>query len=132
MKMSHIRLLLLTITALPGCTKKDPETISCEGILNAAVYANSPITIGQKLIFGTQEIDGYRVYNWTGPNNYQTNVVKDSVVYVELKNEGWYYMTVFNPNGTCIKSDSVYVDVLLQQGTAPCTINNNNTNYNNQ
>ncbi len=105
--------------------------MTCINIGNATLFHNSPVVIGQTIKFGTQEVGGYRIYSWRGPNNYTNQYPDDSIIYAELKHEGWYYLSLFSANGDCQKIDSFYMDVKLQQGTAPCTVTANTTTFNN-
>jgi len=107
------------------------EELTCINIENATLFNNSPVTIGQTIKFGTQEVGGYRIYSWHGPDNYLNQYPDDSITYAELKHEGWYYLTLFSVDGKCQKIDSFYMDVKLEQGTAPCTVNNNSATYSN-
>ena len=131
MKKITYSISLGLILAFTGCSKDNPGIVSCEKIKGATAFSNSPVTIGQKLIFGTQDVGEGGYYTWTGPNNFSTTRAKDSVIYADLKNEGWYYLYVANQDNSCKKYDSVYVDIKLQQGTAPCSITANTTDYSN-
>lgn len=114
-----------------GCKKGEEETTNCANIENARITANTPLTIGQELKFSVPEVDGYRIYSWTGPNNFTSQYADNSISYVELENEGWYRLHLYSLEGDCEKFDSVYIDVKLEQGTPTCTVTNNNTNYSN-
>jgi hypothetical protein len=113
--------------------KKTPseDELTCININNATLFSNSPVTIGQPISFGTQEVGGYRLYSWRGPNNYSDQYPTDGFSYAELKHEGWYYLSLISIAGDCQKIDSFYMDVKLQQGTPLCTVTNNTTTYNN-
>jgi hypothetical protein len=115
-----------------NCSKKNSkEDGNCENIKNAKITSNSPVTIGQTIKFGTQEVGGFRIYEWTGPDNYRDQYPSDSLTDAQLKNEGWYHLHLYSLDGGCEKFDSVYIDVKLQQGSPSCTVTNNSTNYNN-
>ena len=116
---------------LSGCKKQNSDTENtCQNIKNATLFSNSPVVIGHFFLFGTQEVGGYRIYSWNGPENFHSQYPKDSIE-VQLKNEGWYYLTLYSANGQCQKNDSVYLDVKLQQGTPVCKTDINTTTYNN-
>jgi hypothetical protein len=105
---------------------------NCKNIAKATVTSNSPVTIGETITFSTQEVGGYRTYEWRGPDHYDWSYPANSITYAELKNEGWYYLEIYSMNGDyCRKSDSVYIDVKLKQGTPPCTLANNTSTFNN-
>jgi hypothetical protein len=110
--------------------KKESQN-NCNNIGNLTLESNSPVTIGEVLKFGTQEVGGYRVYKWTGPNYYDSQYPDDQIMYAELKHEGWYYMSVYSLDGDCNKIDSIYLDVKLQQGSPACSVTANSTNFNN-
>ncbi len=129
---TNIFFILSMLVVICSCKKvKTEDEITCINIANATVINNSPVTIGQTIIFGTQEVGGYRIYSWHGPDNYTNQYPDDSIPNAELKHEGWYYLSLFSVDGNCQKVDSFYMDVKLQQGTAPCSVTNNTTTYNN-
>jgi len=118
-----------------SCTPEkinENETGNCENIDNATITSNSPVTIGETIKFGTQEVGGYRIYEWRGPGNYNGQEPSDSITDANLENEGWYYLHLYSlDDNSCQKFDSVYIDVKLKQGTPACSIANNTCNYNN-
>lgn len=119
---------------LSSCIKpkdSDPET-NCGKIQQATMFSNSPVTMGQTLKFGTQEVGGYRIYDWSGPNFFDGQSPADSFMDAQLTLEGWYYLHLYSLEDNCEKFDSIYIDIRLQQGTPPCTVANNTTDYNNQ
>lgn len=80
------------------------------------------------------EIGGRRIYTWTGPDNYtlgKNGETEDSIVHVELKNEGWYYLALSRDDCPVVKLDSVYFDVKLKQGTPACSTTTNSCYYSN-
>src|SRR5438105_15703708 len=115
-----------------SCNKeKKANEITCQNISNITLLSNSPVTIGKTIYFGTQEVGGYRIYSWTGPNYYTNQYPADSIPNAQLQNEGWYYLNLTGADGSCKRIDSIYIDVKLEQGTPGCTVNTNTTNYNN-
>jgi hypothetical protein len=129
---NYFSIIFLATFLLQGCNKeKQSDEMTCENINKTTVSSNSPVTNGETIHFGTQEVGGYRIYSWTGPDNYANQYPVDSITNAQLENEGWYYLHLFSVNGQCEKFDSVYVDVKLPQGTPPCTINNNSVSFNN-
>jgi len=126
--------LVTVVTVLLSFTSCSPEKISdetiCQNIQNVTLSSNSPVTIGQTIKISAPEVGGYRIYSWTGPNNYQSQEPGDSIIDAQLQNEGWYHLNLSNPDCTA-KIDSVYVDIKLQQGAPSCTIANNTCTYNN-
>lgn len=127
MRINYFILLFIYLVCTTGCKKTtggSEDAQQCQRIHNATIYANTPLTIGQTLRFGTQEVDGYRLYSWIGPNNYTNQYPSDSITNVQLQNEGWYHLHLTNTAG-CEKFDSVFVDVKLQQGTPSCNVATN-------
>ncbi|MEP7373194.1 MAG: hypothetical protein ABI675_07350 [Chitinophagaceae bacterium] len=111
-----------------NCQKK---TTNCDAIQHAYASTNGPVTIGDTIKIHTQEVGGYRLYSWRGPNYFTSQEPRNIIYDAELKHEGWYYVTISN-NECYGKADSVYVDVKLKQGTPPCSIPNNTCEINNQ
>ena len=117
-----------------ACNKeKKANDATCENIQNITLYSNSPVAVGKPIEFGTQEVGGYRVYSWTGPNNFMSQDATNSISEAQLQNEGWYFLNLTHTgsDGDCQKIDSVYIDISLPQGSAPCSIGSNTTQYNN-
>ena len=110
------------------CQKKGNN--NCESIQNVSVSYNGPVTIGDSLKIYTQEVGGYRIYSWRGPDNFMSQEPRNTIYDVQLKNEGWYYLTLSN-NECNTKVDSIYADVKLQQGSPSCSIPNKNCTFNN-
>lgn len=110
------------------CQKKANN--NCENIQNISVSYNGPVTIGDSLKIYTQEVGGYRIYSWRGPDNFMSQQPRNTIYDAQLKNEGWYYLSLSN-NECDTKVDSIYADVKLQQGTPSCSIPNNNCTFNN-
>jgi hypothetical protein len=119
--------LIATAITLFSCTK---QTNNCQNIQNARASSNGPVTIGDSLRIYTQEVGGYRVYSWTGPNYFTSQEPFNVIPYAELKNEGWYYVSISNSDCNT-KVDSVFVDVKLKQGTPSCNIAANTSSFNN-
>jgi len=132
MKKKLIRFALLSAIAVSCKQEKAREETNCQNIENATITSNSPVTIGETLKFGTQEVGGYRVYDWRGPGNYMNQYPSDSITDCNLEHEGWYYLHLSSlDDNACQKFDSVYIDVKLKQGTPACSITNNSCDYNN-
>ncbi len=71
------------------------------------------------------------LYHWQGPHNYVTYDAANKINYVNLENEGWYYLSLISGAGDCQKIDSFYLDVKLQQGSPACNIATNTTTFSN-
>jgi hypothetical protein len=127
--------ILFFVILFTGCDKfKQPPSddelnaATCANMSQLTIHSNSPVTIGEAIHLAAPEVGGYRIYRWQGPNNFDDQYPETGVTYAELKNEGWYYLSVSN-NSCGAKYDSVYVDVKLQQGSPSCTITGNSTSY---
>jgi hypothetical protein len=131
MKTNYYSVILFAAFLFAGCKKeKNGDDLTCQNIQNATLFSNSPVLIGETIHFGTQEVDGYRIYSWVGPYNYADQYPEASITDAQLQNEGWYYLHLYNPSN-CEKIDSIYIDITLPQGSPPCAINNNITDYSN-
>jgi hypothetical protein len=120
--------LLFALIYLSACEK---NTNNCTQINAARARSNSPITAGQTLKIWTNEIDG-TTYQWIGPFGFTSQYASESISNAQMNNGGWYYLIVNSlDDNNCSKRDSVYVDVRLQQDTAPCSIAANTITYNN-
>lgn len=131
MKKHYLSICTLSILLFFTTCKKVTEEDNCSNVNNSSITATTSVEIGQPISISIQEVGGYRVYSWIGPDNFQSQEPENSISYAELKHEGWYYVHIASLEGDCEKSDSVYIDVKLNQGTAPCTVANNITNFNN-
>jgi hypothetical protein len=131
MKKSLI-VIPFAIIFFSSCIKGLKKESNCDKIASATITSNSPVTIGQTIEFSTQEVGSHRTYEWRGPDHYSWSYPGNSITYAELKNEGWYYLFIYSLNGDyCSKSDSVYIDVKLKQGTPPCSLTANTSTFNN-
>ena len=125
------KLIILFISIIIIFTSCEKNTNNCPQINAARAYSNSPITVGQTLKIWTGEVDG-TTYQWYGPYNFTSQYTSDSISNAQINNSGWYYLNVNSlDDNNCTKRDSVYVEVRLQQDTAPCTITTNTIAYNN-
>jgi hypothetical protein len=126
--------VVIFIFLLAGCQKNGDSgnggQSQCDKIKNVRASASGPVTIGETLQIYTQEVGGYRIYSWIGPNFFSSQDPRNTIYDVELKNEGWYYLSVSNSDCPT-KIDSVYVDVKLQQGNPACTVAGNTCTFNN-
>jgi|SRR6187455_2664377 len=131
-----LRYLILFITVpviFNSCTKKPGEEeeieLQCNAIKAVVLTTNGPVMIGDELHVDATEVGGYRIYHWSGPNLFQSQDPKNSMT-ANMAMEGWYYLALSNPDCET-KNDSIYVDVKLKPGTAPCTVTNNTAIYSN-
>ena len=106
------------------------QTTNCDSIQKARASSNGPVTIGDSIKIHTQEVGGFRIYSWIGPDHFMSQQPRNTIYDAQLKNEGWYYLSVSN-NECDTRIDSVYVDIELKQGTPSCSVTNNSCAYNN-
>src|SRR5262245_11359760 len=129
-------LILFSVIAviLVSCKRErsDSKTESnCFNIEHVTITATNTVTIGETIKFGVPEVGGYRIYDWRGPDNYMGQEPEDSITDCNLEHEGWYYLHLSSlDDNSCVKIDSVYIDVKLKQGTPACSITNNTCDYN--
>src|SRR5688572_14041323 len=112
---------------LLSCQK---QTTNCESIQNARASSNGLVTIGDSIKIHTQEVGGYRIYSWTGPDHFMSQKPRNIIYDAQLKNEGWYYLSLSN-NECNTRIDSVYVDIKLKHGSPSCSLTNNTCTFNN-
>ena len=120
--------LLFLVLFIAGCKKPGNN---CERIKNIYITSNSPVRIGDSIKIYTQEVGGFRVYKWSGPDNFMSQYPRNTIYDAQLTNKGWYYLSLSN-NECETKGDSVYIDVKLQQGTPACTVTDNTCAFNNR
>lgn len=139
--MNKITLLFSFAASLVlcSCTKEDNSggsqdnntNATCVNIKNMKITATTPVNIGQPIQVNATEVGGYRIYSCFGPNNFTSQYPDNQITTsAELKHEGWYYVHVSSPDCTS-RTDSVYIDVKLLQGTPSCTAAANTTTYSN-
>ncbi len=115
--------------ALSGCTKNS-ATDNCDEIQQVHASSNKIVTIGDTLKFYSRDVGGYSIYDWHGPDNLRSGKAYNAIPNAQLKNKGWYYLSVGN-NSCQTKYDSVYVDVKLKQGNPPCNVPDNTLSFSN-
>ncbi len=125
-------LCVYALIVLSSCAKVSNTTDdTCAKIKALKITGNTKVLIDSTINFSVPDIDGNRIFLWTGPDNFNTSAPSVSIGNASLKNEGWYYLNV-SSNGCDTKIDSIYIDILLKQGTPACSIASNTTIYNNQ
>lgn len=129
--MKSICLLgLSALIVFSSCTKRiGGNGNPCNAIKEVRLSSNSPITVGEQLKLNASEVEDC-YYAWSGPGFFQSYSSDNTISDVKLNQEGWYHLTISNPDCEP-KHDSIYVDVKLKQGTPTCTIPNNQVLYSN-
>ncbi|MCS6904821.1 MAG: hypothetical protein NZ576_05485, partial [Bacteroidia bacterium] len=77
-----------------------PVEASVEVVVNdgaaATIRSNSPVCVGDRITLVTEEIRGAS-YNWSGPNNFTSNVAAPTIENATLLNSGQYELIVSVP-----------------------------------
>ncbi len=120
----------VTLILLLFSCKKENALIAntCAALYPIAITSNSPVNIGETMQLSCPEIKRECTYSWTGPNNYTSQNNSNSIVNAELKNEGWYFVSVSTKDCPTAKLDSVYFDI-KNQGTPACNSSINTCTY---
>jgi hypothetical protein len=133
MYLRYLSLFIAIPVILNSCIKVTDEEeeieLQCNAIKGVQLSTNSPVMIGDELKINATEVGGYRIYHWTGPDLFQSQDPANSMT-ATMSKEGWYYLSLSNPDCET-KVDSIYVDVKIKPGTAPCTVSNNTATYSN-
>lgn len=94
-----------------GCTSPDDTTFV---VINPRptpkIISNSPICVGDTLIFNVDDTLAGATYKWTGPKSYNSAIRSAYLFYSQLDNSGNYVVTATSPLN-CSSKDSVYVTI---------------------
>lgn len=100
----------------------------CTKIATVKVTATpSVITIGESTTITATAITGAQ-YLWNTPYSNGGTGTNINITNAGLKDRGWYYVTAYSQDCTNTKTDSIYLNVKLLQGTPTCTIASNTVN----
>ncbi|RYY64724.1 MAG: hypothetical protein EOO12_08875, partial [Chitinophagaceae bacterium] len=107
----------------------------CDSLRANRISGNATVVAGGDLSLRIrdQQFDNDFVYiTWWGPGNFSdqghTSIDRTNI---NLGSAGWYYVRLQSMNQGCEKVDSIYVNVTLPQGTAPCNQAVNSISYSN-
>jgi hypothetical protein len=132
--MRKLSALTLTTTAIfvISCKKggdNPPENnIKCASLSAIkATASNTTIEKGQHISFQSPTVQGV-TYRWQTPGGMVFGTDDGELYNVDFNNEGWFYLEATN-NCNEVKKDSFYLDVTMQQGSAPCSPANNSINF---
>ncbi len=88
--------------------------------------SNTTPTVGESFTLTALEVSDNDLFHWSGPGNYSSafgnSITVDNPGYLD---RGWYYCSKSNTECGETIYDSIFIDVKLRQGTAPCTVPNN-------
>ncbi len=105
-----------------GC-KKEENNCSTDIQLTST---NLKPTAGETFTITALKMSDNDLFQWSGPGNYSSSygnsITIDNAGYLD---RGWYYCAKSNTECGQTISDSIFIDLRLRQGTAPCTITNN-------
>jgi len=121
-------LCFLLLISMISCKK---NANICNAIANSKLTATTSVTIGDDIRVSAPNLGPDFMYTWHGPAGFNSPNPADSFSYCAPKNEGWYYLLIVSPDGSCQKYDSIYVTVNFPQGSPACSITADNVIYNN-
>jgi hypothetical protein len=105
-----------------GCK---PDSTSCSTDIQLTATKTAP-TVGESFTLSALKVSDNDLFHWSGPGNYSSNysnsLTVDNAGYLD---RGWYYCSKSNIECGETIFDSIFIDMKLRQGTAPCTITNN-------
>jgi hypothetical protein len=126
---------LSILTFFNSCKKSDDSqnTATCSTLLSVKAMPNSTtIAKGEKLIYSSNPLfagspNSGITYTWTIPGEGIRTTASDSIVSVDYRHTGWWYVDAKNTCDGVIKKDSFKLTVTIPQGTPSCnsTVNNN-------
>lgn len=118
--MRKLLLVVVGSVAFIGCENKEP--ITCV-LPNPAISSNSPVMSGDEIRLSSTDAPAYEaVYEWTGPNGFQSNEQNPILPSVTAAMEGTYTLKI--TKGICETEEiSTTVDVITN--TITCTPDNN-------
>ena len=120
---------LLTIICLAfiftGC-KKEENNCSTDIQLTSTNFTPAA---GESFTLTALKVSDNDQFQWSGPGNYSSvygnTLTVDNPGYLD---RGWYHCTKSNMECGETIYDSIFIDLKLRQGTAPCTLTNNSLN----
>ncbi len=105
-----------------GCKK---EGTNCSTDIQLTSTNLSP-TAGESFTLTALKVSDNDLFQWSGPGNYSSahgnSLTVDNPGYLD---RGWYYCNKSNTECGQTIYDSIFIDLKLRQGTAPCTSTNN-------
>ena len=105
-----------------GC-KKNEDVDNCSQIQKVEIVAaKTNVYTGDTIWLQTNIIPPISLYNWSrGPNSNLTWTDPQVFIYpCSKRDEGWYYLNVSYPE-CAYKNDSIFIAVLNQPVTPPCS-----------
>ena len=122
MKLTVLSALMLALVCV-SCAKEEPTPCSTE--INLTATSTTP-TVGESFSITATQVDVNDMFQWFGPGLssgvHGSSVTIDNPAY---EARGWYHCAKSNVDCGETVYDSIFIDVKLRQGTAPCTVANN-------
>ena len=119
---SHLLMAVCLAFIITGCKKAGSD---CSTDINLT-STNSTPTVGESFTLTALKASDNNLFNWSGPGNfsgvYGNSITVDNAGYLD---RGWYYCSKSNVECGQTIFDSIFIDMKLRQGTAPCTLTNN-------
>lgn len=119
---SYMTALVCLFFILGGCKKVGTN---CSTDIHL-ITTNTTPTVGESFTISALQASDNDLFNWSGPGHfsgiYGNSITMDNVGYGD---RGWYYCSKSNLDCGRTIYDSIFIDVKLRQGTAPCTLSNN-------
>ena len=117
--LTLITLCLLLL--LTGCKK---STV-CATSIGLTASSTTP-TVGESFTITASSAYDEDMFQWSGPGVSSGNYTNSMTVYqAGYLDRGWYYCSKSNPDCGQTIYDSIFIDMKLRQGSAPCTPVNN-------
>ena len=114
--------LFCLVFLFTGC-KKEENNCSTDIQLTSTNLAPAA---GESFTLTALKVSDNDQFHWSGPGNYSAEysntLTLNNPGYLD---RGWYYCSKSNMECGQTISDSIFIDVKLRQGTAPCTLANN-------
>ncbi len=119
---SHLLMAICLVFIFTGCKK---EGSKCSTNLQLTSTSTTP-PVGESFTITATKSSDNDLFHWSGPGNYSSlfgnTLTVDNPGYLD---RGWYYCSKSNTECGHTIIDSIFIDLKLRQGTAPCTLTNN-------
>jgi len=117
--------LLMAVCLVFIFTSCEKPTNDCSTDINL-ISTNTTPTVGESFTLTALKRSDNDLFHWSGPGNYSgsygNSITVDNAGYLD---RGWYYCSKSNVECGQTIFDSIFIDMKLKQGTAPCTVANN-------
>lgn len=118
--MRKFLLVVVGSVAFIGCENKEP--ITCV-LPNPSISSNSPVMSGDEIQLSVTEVPvADALYQWTGPNGFQSNEENPVLPSATAAMEGTYTLKIIK--GIC-ETEEIATTVDIVVNTISCTPNNN-------